>query len=470
MIPELGILVVAVLGLAFLAWVLACTMSGRYEPIMLVWALLAPLTYCLLAYPLERPVITLHRVVILPLTLLVFILPPVAKGRITPKLAWLAVTWGCFLFGALISLLNAPQNVWLSASRVLIDTFILPLLLAYAVYRSFRVRENLAILHGVVCGVSVYLMVIGAMEVILGRDLLPQPDSIGAWYAGGDTFQLVRANGPFFASGTFSTVGLINVFLLLFLYQAMNGKHPPATRLLHWPGVISGLAVSLMSLTRGILIALLFTLAFEFWRERSLRRRIVVSTCVLSLTGVILLASAKAPTDVASERLSLTNFWARVAQQEQNIRVFLEHPITGAGFGNFANVPKHEFAIQGVTAVGDPHNLLAQLLAETGLLGTLPFVLSQVLVVAAFRQLRRFNPGGGGLVWRYFAMIFTAFWLMNMESGIGYYSELTLWFVFAISVLYRYGAEPAPQAAAAMVPSHFRGRVFASTPTVLGCR
>jgi len=467
MIPELGMVALAVLALAFLAWVLACTMSGRYEPIVLVWVLLAPLTYGLLAYPLDRPVITLHRAVILPLTLLVLVLPPAAKGRITPKLAWLAVTWGCFLLGVLISLVNTPRSVWLSAIRVVIDTFMLPLLLAYAIYRSFRVRENLAALHGVVCGVSIYLMVIGAMEVILERDLLPQPYSIGPWYAGGNTFQVVRANGPFLTSGTFSTVGLINVFLVLFLYHAMNGNQPLATRLLHWPGVISGLVVSLMSLTRGIVIALLFILAFEFWREPSAKRRILVSACALSLAGMIALASANAPADLVSERSSADNFWGRVAQQEQNIRVFLENPITGTGFANFHNPYQSEVAVAGVTAVGYPHNLLAQILAETGLLGTIPFLLSQVLVIAAFRKLRRLNPVGGALVWPYFAMIFITFWLMNMESSIGYHSEMTLWFVFALSILYRYAAEPASQVPIATL-SPFPGRTFALPPTPLG--
>lgn len=443
MLPPVAILLIAASGVAFVAWVLACTMSGRYEPILLIWALLAPLTYCLLAYPLDRPVITLHRTVILPLVLLMFVIPPSATGRINRNLAWLAITWGCFVVGALISLVNAPRALWLSAVRVLIDSFLLPPLLAFVTYRCFRVRQYLRWLHLAICMVSVYLALLGIIEIATGHRVLSQPGMPDELYAGGGLFQVVRTSGPFINPGTYALVGMVNAILLIF-FRAAACSGGRLNGVFHWPGLISAISISLMSLTRGAVIAYFIIFLFEVLRRRTAKRRLILAICAITLFVSIMVVTMYLPQQVVEERYSSDNLWGRIVQQVQTFRMFADHPITGAGFCNFLQAAevtsKYDVSFNGAEAVGSPHNLVGEIIAETGLVGAIPFLISQVLLVGAFRKLRMSNVIGE-TVWRYFVMIFLAYWILNMDFSIGYYSELNLWFIFALSLLYRCGAE-----------------------------
>ncbi len=255
MIPLIGILVLAVVAVAFIGYMIACTVSGRYEPVLLLWAILAPLGYSVLAYPHDRPILTLHRLIILPLIPLILLLPPLAVGKFNRKLLWLAIAWGLFVLGAFLSLLNEPKLLWLSASRGIVDAFILPPVLGWITYRGFSVRNHLSWIHLVLSLVSMYLLVIGISETVTGLPLLPQAGaSVRLYSAGEGSFTIARPNGPFANPGTFSLVSMINLFLLMFSRRAMS-RLPLPVRILHWPAVVAALAVSLLTLTRGVIIA-----------------------------------------------------------------------------------------------------------------------------------------------------------------------------------------------------------------------
>lgn len=444
MIPELGILLIAVLVLTFVAYVLACTMSGRHEPIMLLWALLAPLGYAVLAYPHARAIITLHRAIILPLLLLMPLLPPLAVGKINRTHVWLAIAWTFFVLGTLLSLINVAPGQRLSSIRVAIDAFILPPLLGWVLYRTFRVRQHLPWLHIVVSIVSIYLAIIGGIEIFTGRALMPQAGGGDVLYAGGGLFEIVRPTGPYANPATLSLVGMINLFLLLFFRRAM-GKMPARNLLLHWPGIVASLLVSLMTFTRGVVLAFALIILIETWRNSTAKQRSLRIAGALGLFALVGAALVLAPGQIAQERISQDNFWGRVAQQGQTFEVFLDHPLTGVGLCNFGTAAgltsKYETSVQGFDPVGAPHNFLGEVFSDTGLVGAIPFIISQALLFTMFRRLRTSFPTSGTLAWSYFVMIFTAYWVLNMDFGIGYYSELNLWFVFAITIIYRYGIE-----------------------------
>lgn len=444
MIPELGILVIALLVLAFLGYICACTMSGRYEPIILLWALLAPLGYSVLAYPHERSIITLHRAVILPLLFLIPAFPPPALGKVNRNLTWLAIAWGFFVLGAMLSLVNVSPGQRLAPIRLAIDAFILPPLLGWAVYKTFRVRQHLSWLHIILSVVSIYLAIIGGLEIYLGQALMPQAGAGDVLYAGGGLIETVRPTGPYANPATLSLIGMINLFLLLFCRRGM-GKAALRNVLLHWPGIVASVLVSLMTFTRGVVLAFAVIAVIEMWRAAGVKQRVLRGAGAGALLAVVAAAVAFAPSQIASERTSQDNFWGRVAQQVQTFDVFLDHPLIGIGLCNFGSVAgltsKYETSVQGYDPVGAPHNLLGEVFSDTGLVGAIPFVISQMLLLTIFRKLRTSSPLTGSFVWSYFVMIFVAYWVLNMDFGIGYYSELNLWFVFALAVLYRYAIE-----------------------------
>jgi hypothetical protein len=66
-------------------------------------------------------------------------------------------------------------------------------------------------------------------------------------------------------------------------------------------------------------------------------------------------------------------------------------------------------------------------------------------------------------------MVFIAFWIMNMDSGLGFYSDLNLWYAFALAILYRYAVEQKPHLAVASAPSS-RSRLRPVYMTPIGAR
>lgn len=465
MIPELATIAIGLLIVAFFGYVLACTTSGRYEPILLTWALLAPLGYAVLAYPHQRSIITLHRVVILPLLILIPLLPPSAIGRMDRKLKWLAIAWAFFVFGAMLSLINVPDGQILSAARVAVDAFVLPPLLAFVVFKTFRVRQHLPWIHLIICLVSIYLSIIGLLEIFTGRALMPQAGAGDVLYAGGSLLQIVRPTGPYANPATFSLVGMINLFLLLFCRRAM-GKLHAGTRFLHALGIVASVLVALMTFTRGAVVAFLLISVIEIWQVRGIRHRVLRVIGLVGLFAAISLAMIFVPSQITQERSSTDNFWSRVAQQLQTFYVFWDHPLTGVGLCNFGSVTgltsKYQTSVAGFDSVGTPHNLLGEVLSDTGLMGAIPFIITQCLLLVIFWKFRDSNPASGRFVWPYFVMIFTAYWVLNMDFGIGYYSELNLWFVFALALLYRYAMERVSDAV--IVPALPRRTSRASFP------
>jgi O-antigen ligase len=77
-------------------------------------------------------------------------------------------------------------------------------------------------------------------------------------------------------------------------------------------------------------------------------------------------------------------------------------------------------------------------LAETGILGFIPYVTVQVLLVSAFWTLRKRDTRDSRLAWTFFLYIFLSYWINGMTLACGYDSDLNLWLVLAISVIYKY--------------------------------
>jgi len=84
-----------------------------------------------------------------------------------------------------------------------------------------------------------------------------------------------------------------------------------------------------------------------------------------------------------------------------------------------------------------PHNNLAQALAETGLVGFVPYVMTHILLLGAFWQLRRLHDSGS-LVWKYFFYMFLAYWITGLTESSGF-DYLNIPYAFVIAVCYKYG-------------------------------
>lgn len=433
--PILGFgLIVGVLGLGTVLYLFTAALNGKIDPIILTWVLIFPLGYYFLSFPRERSIITFDRV--MPIMLLLAI-GFTSRNRSRPwpsALSSTGIAWIAFLAVAAASLINAGDI--LTPGRLLVEGFMLPTVLGWLVIRYFQVEKNAAALHLVASLMAFYVACIGAAEIALKEDLLPLPGSaIG--FAG----SLVRPNGPFWSDDSFALIGLTAFLLLLFLRNLLGEYIPFSQRVVHYLGVSSSLAMALMPMFRSVVLSLMVILLIATLSTRKSSMRLA-GFVVLGLTvSAVLIVSVVAP-DIYQDRSNPDNIYGRLAEQAQTWRLFSSHPILGVGIGRFTEVVKEDTGYlsfyEGVRSVDSPHNTLGGILAETGLLGFIPYVIAQVTIFLAFWRLRRRSTRNAQLAWTYFLYIFLGYWINGMALQSGYSSDLNLWYIFAISILYTF--------------------------------
>jgi O-antigen ligase len=429
----------------FAFYLLLCACHGNLSPFVLTWAVVFPLGYYFLSFPRERPLLTFDRCTVGLLLLSLIATRPAKLAKLSPEIRAAAIAWTCFVLAATLSIVGARDK--LGALRAIVDVFLLPAGLGLYILRIFPVREHLKQLHILVALMAIYLAVLGAAEMYSGVDLLPLPGA-GTYLAGAPGFQLLRVNGPFLSNNSYGLIGLLTLFLLLFLKKVADYSLPIWFRCLHAAGVACAVAAAMMPLFRSIALTLLLVLVLEALQVRKRKQRVVVFAGAAALFGGFFWLSGQLP-DLYEERISgMDNIYARVAQEHQSFRIFSSSPLTGVGLTGFHDAAEQSsnYATQynGVDALDYPHNNLSAVLAETGILGFVPYFLSQIFLVYAFLHIRKRGTPGAKMVWKYFIWIFLGYWISGLSLTSGYYSDLNLWFVFAIAILYKYSSSGDP--------------------------
>jgi hypothetical protein len=440
-------LIALVAALALIALIAYSISKGDCDRILVGWVLLYPLGYYLLSYPRDRPVIQFDRILILVLVVCMMVTPNGRVWSIPEQFKRVAIAWGLFLAATAISFLKTA-NI-LTVGRLIVDSLLLPALLGWYIVRQFRLDRHARPLHLAICVVSIYSACIGAMEVIQQTDLLAFPSS-GDYFAYEPTdptgFVFLRANGPFLSNNTFAIVGLISFFLLAFLWTLIRDDSGPGWRALHIVGSSAAMLQALLPLFRSILMTLVAIVVIDvFWTSGF--RRMIRLVALGMIPVVVILFSVLAP-GAFQDRSSSSNIYGRLSQDRQTWKIFIDHPVFGVGLFNFLPVAERTARYQ-VDSFGSdpplnfPHNNLGWVAAETGLVGTIPFLLSQILLITAFRSLAKHGERGAK-AWRFFIFVFLSYWISGFTETGASYGELNMWFVFAVAVLYRYGYGESP--------------------------
>jgi O-antigen ligase len=447
-------LALAVCGLV--AYVTYAVAKGECDRIVVAWVLLFPLGYYFLSFPRERPVVQFDRTIVLVLFGAMLFASRSRTRPIPQDIKSAAVAWALFLTAAVVSLCRAANL--LTAGRLLVDSFLCPAILGWYVLRQFRLAAHARVLHAAIAIISLYSAGIGIAEVLLQRDLLAFEAS--ADYLAFDVNNptggiFLRANGPFGTNNSFALVGLISFFLLAFLWRVISNEAGAAHRTLHALGISAALLQALLPMFRSVLLTLIVVIVLDMFWSTGFRRMLplfALGLVILSAAGLAAIAPG-----VFAERSGTENFYGRLAQHRQTLRIVADHPLLGIGMTNFARVVSSDVRYRAVSYAGfdaetTPHNNVAYLTVETGLVGALPYVASQVLLWVAFWRLRR-RGGRGRMVWKYFVYIFLAYWISGMTLSSGYFGDLNHWFVFALCLLYAFGTQSDQSAAPLLSPT-----------------
>lgn len=180
------------------------------------------------------------------------------------------------------------------------------------------------------------------------------------------------------------------------------------------------------TLTRCVWLGLLLSGMLLMWTTLPVRRSLGVSLLAGSLGVIILVGSwqhlvaFKRDQNVSvadmKESAKLRPMLAAVAWQ-----VIQDHPLTGVGYGQYKQVDKRYIALRHVNLPLDKirpyhqHNVLLALLTETGVLGTVPFVvLLTGWATAAWKLSRR---GDLPWAWRNSGMVYLICLINYLANG-----------------------------------------------------
>jgi O-antigen ligase len=455
---KIVLLLAAVSGaFAIIGYVIYSIVKGDCDRILIGWVFLFPLGYYYLSYPRTAPIIQFDRTIVLVLVACILATP---KGRTWPiprDMKRVAIAWAIFLAATLISFFQMPDVLGnappvLTIGRLIVEAFLLPALMGWYVLRQFRLQIHAKWLHVAVCVISLYCAALGIADVVLQRHVLTY-DFSGYYFAYDPTdptaFAFLRPSGPFVTNGSFALVGLISFFLLAFLWTVIRDDSGPARRGLHILGSSAAMLMALLTLTRIVIITVALFAIISLFKSKGLQRILylaAVGTIVLMIAVVAVVAPG-----VYEDRSSSDNVYGRIAQDVQSWEVFADHPLVGVGLMNFTpvvqKIPRYQGnEYEGVEDVDFPHNNIAWIAAEMGVVGLVPYLISQVLLIVAFWRLRR-RGEAGERAWKYFVFVFLGYWIPGLSWTSAQSGDLNLWFMFALCLLYRYGAGEAKEGA-----------------------
>jgi O-antigen ligase len=148
-----------------------------------------------------------------------------------------------------------------------------------------------------------------------------------------------------------------------------------------WVRRLTLLAISVLyvaaiyvTFSRGGLMGLVVVIGLTAWRKRN--RLLQALTVLLLVAGLLVASRFWSRGEDFSQLNNDVSFQQRLATSEAGIKMFLNHPLSGVGFG-CSVIAWPLYAPAGLYTRGAlvTHNTFLQVLSETGILGFVPFVL-----------------------------------------------------------------------------------------------
>lgn len=420
------------LGWTVLLWVVISFVRAQFHYFVLLWVAVYPYCYYFFSYPPEHSIFTVDRAFVVLLTIQMFFVSRHAgMAPLTRDVRMSGYFWALYLLVCFLSIANHPPSEVLTSYRLLVDGMVFPALFGLYAIRYFPLLEDLQKLHFCACILGLGLFISGLIELITGKDLFP-------WSGADPEFTATyvrRADGPFELHVVLSVVSILTFFLILYLRRLMNQRLSPSRALLHGSAAVASLTAAMIPLDRSLVFALSpIAVIDSFSRTRLLSRRTWAATFAIVLLAAVAARSLE-PRLYEERVVSPANFYQRVAQHVETLRVVREYPFFGVGFGLYQEVasqnPRYLASWKGIESMNVPHNALMTVLSENGLVGLFLYVAAQIFLVRAMWSVRRAYPPGW-LVFLYCVIIYA---LTGLDFATVYYSDVNLIYIFILGVI-----------------------------------
>jgi O-antigen ligase len=258
-------------------------------------------------------------------------------------------------------------------------TFILSLLIPFAYYLVAKnCIRRLDLLPKLYVATVIAILGFSSLGIVEG---VTKVDII---FHGKEFIDPFRVNGPMQRAEELGFC--IDMLMLFFLGMKSMRRESPLGPILLRAVAPLGIVTCYLTLIRGLWIALgggwLVQLAKRDFRL-FLRVTPVAAIALWLFLQVILPAVSP---DVVEKRLNNeATINARIATYMSAWAMFKDYPVLGVGFSTFNEMSerdRYQFEYKGIPSVESPHNNFMLLLSETGLVGTLAFIL---FLIQAFR-------------------------------------------------------------------------------------
>lgn len=383
--------------LAILVWFV--TLIALHEEF---WRVAVPLFFA----------ITIPRLGIVVLVLLLIAM--LAVGRVRLRHAWpisgcIAAVAVYFFLSALVSGFETRSVV--SVHYRLIGGYLFPFAVFGLVLHAFHTEQDFKRLAIFFALLSVYLTFTGWCERFdIGALIFPRfinDPSVGIHWG--------RVRGPFVMS---AAMGLALVYC--FFNNLVLARNVQRGRWMLY--VINGLMFPVIFWTKTRSVWLSFVLCLLIWATYSRRRttRVVSVSLLLSVTllvAVINMENFLTPDREVGGLTDTAPILLRIGLAQMTWEIVQQHPFFGIGFGHFrdyapgfAKDPSSPFYAFGTTAL--EHNNLLSIVAETGLVGLVLYLLMAVFLVRQSVLLyRKLPPKGPGFISRDLLVLY---WILAM--------------------------------------------------------
>jgi hypothetical protein len=426
-----GIALIA--GWIALLWTAIVLVRGKFQYVAILWVAIYPYCYYFFSFYVKRSIFTFDRALILLLIIEMFIVSRQATVvPLTSDIRASGYFWGLYLVVCLSTLVGHSLTEALPSYRLLVEGMMMPPILGLYAIRYFPVARNLEKLHTAACILGLGLGVTGLIETTMDIDLFPY----GSQPLYTDN-QILRADGPFEQQVVLSVVGMLSFFFIVSLRRLMPEKISPSRTALHGAAWVASFGAALLPMNRGLIVALIPIAIIDLYSKHRLLSRWVWTT----FFAVVILGAGFAKLNdprLYDDRVAKPdNFYQRVAQQQETLRVVSEYPLFGVGVGMYHDVaasdPRYMTTWKGIQSMNTPHNILMTVLGEQGVVGLLCYLAAQAFLIRAMWKIRKAYPPG----WLAFIYCILVYVVIGLDFGTVYFSDINLFYVFLLGILYQ---------------------------------
>ncbi len=427
--------IAVIVGWIALIWISISIVRGHFHYAVPLWVAVYPYCYYFFSFPAERSIFTVDRAfsVLLAIEMIAVSRRAFAGAPLTRDMRTSAYLWGLYLLVCFFSLAGHSPSEVLPSYRLLVDGMVLPAVLGLYAMRYFPLIEDLQKLHACACILGLGIFIVGLFELTTGIDLLPWNGSEPMFT---DT-QLRRADGPFEQQIVLSMVAILAFFFIVYLRRLLPRDISAWQMLLHRTGCLASLGAALLPLNRGLIFALIpIAIIDSYSRYRLISRRMWAAFFALILLTTI--ATKLLDPRLYEDRVSSPdNVYQRIAQHQETLRVVREYPLFGVGFGLYHDVasrnPQYMARWKGIESMNVQHNVLMTVLSDQGIVGLFLYASAQAFLIRAMWRIRKAYPPG----WLAFLYCLLIYVLIGLDYATVYFSDINLFYMFILGVLYQ---------------------------------